>query len=178
MHPDFIIRKESKFCRRLLDLKKGGFISEEFHNKVRATGSQPARLYGLTKVHKKNIPLRPILSMPGSQYENLSGFLANVLKKLLEAGIRTVKKDVLDTIQSVKLDDDEIIVSLDIESLFTNVSLLESIDYTVDLLYSSPHAPPDIDKAIFKELLEMVFKDAYSSRILQTSRRCCYGELS
>ena len=75
----------------------------------------------------------------------------------------------MDTIQSVKLDDDEIIVSLDIESLFTNVPLLECIDYTVDLLYSSPHAPPDIDKATFKGLLEMVSKDV----VMLTHRGYC-----
>ena len=57
------------------------------------------------------------------------------------------------------LEDDEIMVSLDIESLFTNVPLTESINYTADLLYSTDNAPTGIDKATFKELLQMVSKD-------------------
>ena len=61
-------------------------------------------------------------------------------------------------IQTSKLDDDEV-VSLDIESLFTKVPLSQSIDYTVNLLYSTRHAPTEINKATFKVLLEMVSKD-------------------
>ena len=156
---DFIIKEETKFCRRLLDLKKGGFISKEFYETVRPVGSQPARLYGLAKVHKSNVPVRPILSMPGSQYENLSKAVADILKRLPEAGIRTDKKEVLKTVQTTMLEDDEIMVSLDIESLFTNVPLTESINYTADLLYSTDNAPTGIDKATFKELLQMVSKD-------------------
>ena len=35
-------------------------------------GSQPARLYGLAKLHNKNTPLRPLLSMPGSAYHKIA----------------------------------------------------------------------------------------------------------
>ena len=90
---------------------------------------------------------------------SISKVLADIIKKLPEAGIRTDKNDVLQTVQSTILDDEEVVVSLDIVSLFTNVPLQESIDYTVDLLYSTPHSPPGINRETFKELLEMVSKD-------------------
>ena len=86
--------------------------------------------------------------------------------KLPEANIRSDRKDVPKTIQTSKLDDDEVIVSLDIKSLFTKVPLCKGIDYTVDLLYSTNHAPAGINNSTFKILLEMVSKDV----IMQTHR--------
>ena len=112
---DFTIKQETKFCKQLSDMMKRGYISKEFYQKVRPVGSQPARLYGLAKVHKKESPLRPILSMPGSQYEKLSKELAEIIKKLPEAGIRTDRRKVLQAIQTTKLEKDEMVVSLDIE---------------------------------------------------------------
>ena len=103
---DFTIKQETKFCKQLSDMMKRGDISKEFYQKVRPVGSQPARLYGLAKVHKKESPLRPILSMPGSQYEKLSKELAEIIKKLPEAGIRTDRRKVLQTIQTTKLEED------------------------------------------------------------------------
>ena len=61
-------------------------------------------------------------------------------------------------IQTSKLDDDEV-VSLNIESLFTKVYKTPSIDYTVNLLNFTRHAPTEINKSTFKVLLEMVSKD-------------------
>ena len=101
--------------------------------------------------------------MPGSEYGSLSKALDDIVKKLSEAGIRATK-NVLDTPQSIILQD-EIIVSLDIESLFTNVHVNESIKYTVDWLYSTPHSPPDINEGTFKELFEMVPKNMITQRV-------------
>ena len=42
-----------------------------------SSGSQPARLYGLAKVHKDGIPLRPVLSLPGSCYANINQFISD-----------------------------------------------------------------------------------------------------
>ena len=112
-------------------MMKRGDISKEFYQKVRPVGSQPARLYGLAKVHKKESPLRPILSLPDSQYEKPSKELAEIIKKLPEAGIRTDRKKVLQSIQSTNMEEDEIVVSLYNEGLFTSVPLDEAIELTV-----------------------------------------------
>ena len=58
------------------DLKAGetldGKIKEDLYEALRPRGSQPARLYGLAKVHKNNTPMRPVLSMPGSAYHKVA----------------------------------------------------------------------------------------------------------
>ena len=42
------------------------------YDRVRSTGSQRPRMYGLLKTHKEHIPLRPILSMIGSSQHELA----------------------------------------------------------------------------------------------------------
>ena len=69
---DLTIRTEKLIISSLHQLMKQGNISEKFYHRLRTTGSQPARLYGLDKVHKIWTPLRPVLSIPGSSYENLN----------------------------------------------------------------------------------------------------------
>ena len=83
---------------------------ENFYKKVNPVGSQSARLYGM---QSKNVPVYSILSMPGSQYANLWTAFADILKKVMETNIRTDRNDVLKTLQTSKLEDDEVIVSLD-----------------------------------------------------------------
>ena len=42
-------------------LKKNGTISELVYNKLFPSGSRPGILYGLPKVHKAGVPLRPVI---------------------------------------------------------------------------------------------------------------------
>ena len=51
-------------------MRKKGKIPVKVYEALRSTGAQPARLYGLAKVHKKETHLRPVLSIPGSCYHN------------------------------------------------------------------------------------------------------------
>ena len=64
-------------------------IDEELYKTLRCTGSQPARLYGLVKVHKEGTPLKPVLSLPGSPYEKLNKWLAKLFDNIPGANIET-----------------------------------------------------------------------------------------
>ena len=54
-------------------------IIDEQLKQLSPTGSQPGIIYGLPKVHKTSIPLRPILSAIGSHSYNLPKFLILLL---------------------------------------------------------------------------------------------------
>jgi hypothetical protein len=56
---------ESIERKTVLLLKKSSF-PEEVCQQVRPQGSRPRRLYGLPKIHKPGVPLRPIVSTIGS----------------------------------------------------------------------------------------------------------------
>ena len=63
-HP--VLKEEERIQTALKDLLEKGKIDQVLYDKMRPKGSQPPRLYGLAKVHKKDTPARPVLSMPGS----------------------------------------------------------------------------------------------------------------
>ena len=60
-------------------------------------------------------------------------------------------------ISELKLEDGEVLASLDVESLFTNVPVNDTIEIILDTLYNSKvgAAPPSISKGTMKTLLEI-----------------------
>ena len=69
-----------KLNRLLKELRDKSEIEEEVYNQIRSTGASRPRLYGLPKTHKKDCPLRPILSMIGSAQHKLAQYMSRLLK--------------------------------------------------------------------------------------------------
>ena len=59
--------------------------------------------------------------MPGSSYENLNKFLSPFFNSLPGANIETKSKDARTALESIKLDEDELVVTLDFKNLYKNV---------------------------------------------------------
>ena len=110
------------------------------YNKIRSTGGLPPRLYGLAKTHKNDTPLRPVLSMCGSSYYNLASKISDWLSVLRQAKINSSTTDTVKTIKSLNLDSNEILISYDVVSLYTNVPVDEAIEEAANLLYSGTHS--------------------------------------
>ena len=66
---------QRKLNSKLLDLKKTDVIDIQRYNRLRCRVPQPPKLYGLPKLHKPNIPMRPIVSFCGSPTCELSKYL-------------------------------------------------------------------------------------------------------
>ena len=62
---------------------------------------------------------------------------------------------VSDSLKNAKLDADEVMISFDVSSLYTNVPVEEAIDTCADLLYSGKHPKPPVDKQTFKDLVRL-----------------------
>jgi len=60
---DNTAKNEQKLQKRLLDLVEQNILANDGDNKVGLT-PRP-RMYGLRKIHKENIPLRPLLTKTG-----------------------------------------------------------------------------------------------------------------
>ena len=59
-------------------------ISQEtshLYDKLRPTGSTIPRLYGVSKMHKDGVPLRPILDMNNSPYHAIAKWLNSILEE-------------------------------------------------------------------------------------------------
>ena len=75
---------ESRIQQRLLQLRKEYLISKQVYKAIRPTGSQRLHMYGFPKIHKKDVPLRPILSMTGSAQHQLAKWLTSLLQPVLQ----------------------------------------------------------------------------------------------
>jgi hypothetical protein len=81
---------EAVVHKTILLLKKFS-LAEEVCKRLHPTGSIPPRLYGLPKIHKEGVPLRPIVSNIGAPTYQLAKFLAGVLSPLVGHSIHHVK---------------------------------------------------------------------------------------
>ena len=67
----------------LLPLMRSGAIPERLYQWLRSSAGKVPLLYGLPKVHKEGIPLRPIVSFVNSPTYALSKHLASILAPLI-----------------------------------------------------------------------------------------------
>ena len=77
-----LLNRENKQRTFLGNLKNENVMSDELYHKLASTGSRHGILYELPKVHKANVPLRPILSAIGTQSCNLSRYLVSLLRDI------------------------------------------------------------------------------------------------
>ncbi|KAJ4426524.1 hypothetical protein ANN_27338 [Periplaneta americana] len=79
-----ILKKDptSSVERRTNQLIKKSSLRAESKQLVSPSGSIPPRLYGLPKIHKPEVPLRPIVDAIGSPMYRLARYLTNLLQPL------------------------------------------------------------------------------------------------
>ncbi|VDP79738.1 unnamed protein product [Schistosoma mattheei] len=98
----------------------------------------PYRVYGLPKIHKNNTPLRPVVDFTNSATYNLAKYLAKILKaceKLISHEI-TNSMEYKNFIDTIDIEEDEIMASFDVFSLLTNVLINRAFDIINDCLES------------------------------------------
>ena len=154
---EFVLKEEEDIVKCLKELLNEEQISQKAFDMLKPVGSKPPRLYGLAKVHKKDIPVRPVLSMPGSAYHKIGKFLAQFVSHVPECNINTSSKHISDKIKSVHLDEGEELISFDVVSLYTNVPVIESIEDCANLLYNprATHGTPCFSKETFITLAKL-----------------------
>ena len=147
----------------------------------------PARtpiFYGLPKIHKPQVPLRPIVSGFDSPTDNLAKYMTTYLQPLAERTASYVKdsssfKSFLNSIPA--LPPGAFLVTADVTSLYTNIPTDEGISRVCDFIdanrQSLPrHAP---NTSIFKFILQHIltsnsfsFMDFHYLQISGTAMGC------
>ena len=88
-----------------------------------------SRFYGLPKIHKANLPLRPIVSFVNSHTYNLSKFLCKIVSPLLKNSYSVKNSDEFaNLIRSQCVGPNDIFVSFDVVSLFTSIPTDQALD--------------------------------------------------
>jgi len=160
----YLLDKELEIKNFLKTLRDNSTISDQAFAKMVPIGSSPGILYGLCKVHKKVPtgdkcpPFRPILSAIGTVSYNLAKFLVPILEPLTTN--QFVCKDSFAFAAEIRNQNPGLYMSsFDVDSLFTNIPLDETIDICVKKLFGRKHKFKGFSKADFRSLLQYAVKD-------------------
>ena len=139
-------------------------ISEETRRSLKPVGTRPGIMYGLCKVHKDIIdscpPFRPVLSAINTPTYKLAKFLVPVLKSLT-SNEYTVNDSFPFAEEIVEQDSEFLMGSLDVDSLFTNIPLEETIDICTNTLFENTEKVEGLSKIEFREVLSLATKESY-----------------
>ncbi|BHF59111.1 hypothetical protein SprV_0100206600 [Sparganum proliferum] len=126
----------AKVNRILTRLKKDKVITVKDWYMAKPAETAMARFYGLPKVHKPDVPLRPIVSLRGTPTYGLAGWLFQKLRFLTAGSQTTVHsaEQFLDKIRAVTIEPNERMVSFDVVSLFTSIPQALAVETLSDLL--------------------------------------------
>lgn len=72
-----------KVVKDVTNVIKKSSLSDEIKKKIIPKNGIMPRIYGLPKIHKEGIPLRPIVNTIGSPTYDLAKYLAKILKPLV-----------------------------------------------------------------------------------------------
>ena len=126
----------SRIAREVAKTIKASYIDNDIKKKSLILGPLIPRIYGLPKIHKLGIPLRPIVDTRGSPTYKLVKFLANKLNPLV-GNTSSIMKDSPFFIEKLKnrhFDGNELLLRLDVVSLFTMIPINDAIKVIENLI--------------------------------------------
>ena len=127
---------------------------------LKPVGTRPGVMYGSCKVHKASVgncpPFRPILSALNTPIYKSAKFLLQILKPLATNEF-TVKDSFHFAEEIVDQQHDLFMGSLDVDSLFTNIPLEETIEICTNELFKETETAEGLNK----ELLSLATKDSH-----------------
>ena len=138
LHKDPSTKIKTKTLKQLKVLKDNEFIDNKLYYYLKPTDSPAPRFYGQPKIHKPGVPIRPIISYSGSPLYNLNKYIANVLKAYVRDENNNTKNSTMFSlyIRNVPIEDDEIMVSFDVTSLYTNIAIIDTLNIIKDYVNS------------------------------------------
>ena len=155
---NFMVKEKAAVDTFLSQLESKNSIDELQRKRLSPQGPTPARLYGSPKIHKPLVDglpkYRPIISQIGSSTYNLAKFLLTFIQPYT-----TNEYTVKDSFHFVSMIDSKdhrlVMASLDVDSLFTNIPLQETIDIVTEKVYANKRKVNGITKSDFKKLLQL-----------------------
>ena len=148
--------KIARYCREhLKDL-----VDEQTYRRIKPTGSQPGKIYGMAKNHKPQCPLRPVLSAIDTPEYQLAKWLEEQIKPYLSSDYSVSSTSAfVEELSHIKPRSSDVLVSFDIKSLYTNVPLKEVISDIQRKVYSTSATSSfflnsGITETVFKNMLQ------------------------
>ena len=123
----------NKFLWRLFQERR---ITKPLYDRLHASECPLPRFYGMAKIHKPEVPLRPVISAVGSALYAASKYLAQILKPLVGNDGYTVanSKEFVKSLIDVRLSEDEELVSFDVQCLYTSLPVQRALSVVREVL--------------------------------------------
>lgn len=142
------------------DLFRNNLINETEKKYMTTYTANSPKIYGLPKIHKQNVPLRPICSSLKVPCYELSKYMVKILNNITISSKYNVKNasSFISTVSPIILEEDNILVSFDATSLFTNIPIplvLELVEKSWDVIKEHTRIP----KLKFLEILRFCIID-------------------
>lgn len=152
---DETIRREASLQRFLRSLTKKNEIPPEVYKELYPCGSRAGVMYGLPKIHKNGAPIRPIISAIGTYNYKLAKYLDTILKPLVSEDSFIIKDtfDFVNKISKIPESNDQHMVSFDVESLFTNIPTLETIEIIIKRAFKDKNTYNGLTSTSLRKLL-------------------------
>lgn len=156
---------QQKANKLISKIKSGGMIEDSLARKFTIYNSIPPKFYGLPKIHKDPVKLRPIISSIDSPTSGVSQLITDVLTRAYSIDNEYYIKDSFQfssLMNNRQIPANYVLVSLDVVSLFSNIPLYLAIR-CIEKKWESINTHCNIDKATFLELIKFVFDNTYFS---------------
>ncbi|XP_054711439.1 uncharacterized protein LOC129221028 [Uloborus diversus] len=128
----------SRILKKTNSLIMKSTLPEKTKETISSSEALIPRLYGLPKIHKEELPLRPIVSAINSPTHLLSKHLASFLKPHVGATESFVRDSshFIEKLKTYSLQSTDILVSFDVVSLFTRVPIKEAMENVREIFFT------------------------------------------
>lgn len=149
--------KNNRLVERLFNMN---MINLTDKNKLTNRTAMAPRIYGLPKIHKEGTPLRPICSSVNSPSYGLSKYIVDILNNLTRDSLYNIKDamEFKSRINNVHIEDDEVLISFDVVSLFPSIPVNLAIT-TIKEKWEQIQEYTNIPKDLFIDILTFCIKD-------------------
>lgn len=104
-------------------LHNNKIVDDREKTKMTTYTAQLPSIYGLPKIHKRDVPMRPIISSMKLPCYELSKFVGRILQCVTNNSKYTVRNsfEFVNKAKKINIKENEVLVSFDVISLFTNI---------------------------------------------------------
>ena len=161
---NFVVNQEKRIDFIFKNLVDSNSMSKEMRKSIKPGGTRPGTMYGLCKVQKQEIngcpPFRPILLALQTPTYNLAKFLVPILDPLTKNEY-TVKNSFHFAEEICEQDPSLPMGSLDVDLLFTNIPLDETIDICINQLFENTDTVEGFTQLELKQPLCLPTRESY-----------------
>lgn len=143
------------------DLENREIISKYERYAFTSTSFHAPILRGQPKIHKPDIPMRPISSTINAPNSDMSRMLAKILNNIVDRDEYNVSNSmqVKERISRIKIPKDHILVSFDVVSLFTNIPV-DLVYDIINIKWNKIKQFTKIPYNIFMDMMDFCIYDA------------------